>query len=317
MSNVFVGIDVSKKRLDVASRPDGNVWYVPNDEAGIKKLIKQLTKLAPQYITIEASGGLERAVAIELALAKLPVAVINPKRARDFAKATGQLAKTDRIDALCLAHFGEAMKPAFYQPPGEDERQLAAQLTRRRQLVKMRAIERNHLASTPDPHIRRQIQRHIDWLTAELNDIDDDFEQRLKTSPELSAKADIMRSVPGVGQVTIVTLLTDLPELGKLNRKEIAALVGLAPFNHDSGQYHGSRHIWGGRGNVRNALYMAALSATRHNVIIRTFYQRLLARGKKKKVALVASMRKLLTILNAMLKTGQKWQPPLPQPITT
>jgi len=310
MNNEYIGIDVSKARLDVAGHPIGKVWDVPNTEAGIKKLVKQLSKQPVKCITIEASGGLERAVALELALAELPVAVINPKRARDFAKATGQLAKTDRIDARCLAHFGAVMSPKLYQPPSHTERQLAAKLTRRRQIVKILANERNHLASTQEPTIRQQIKRHIAWLETELTDLDDDFKKHIATSKKLSEQANILYSVPGVGKVTTFTILADLPELGKLNRKEIAALVGVAPFNNDSGLRTGKRTTWGGRAAVRATLYMAALSASRCNAVIRNFYQRLLKAGKPKKVALTACMRKLLTILNTMFKTGQKWNPP-------
>lgn len=317
MSDVYIGIDVSKTRLDIASRPDGKTWAVTNDETGIEKLVKQLSKYAPQCITIEASGGLERAVAMELVLAGLPVAIINPRRARDFAKASGLLAKTDRIDAACLAHFGQAMHPSLYQPSSDEERELAAMLTRRRQVVKMLSVERNHLASTADLTIRQQIERHIVWLEGELADIDNDLGQKIKASAQLSEQADIIRSVPGVGPVTTFTLLADLPELGKLNRKEITALVGVAPFNNDSGQRTGKRHTWGGRATVRATLYMAALSASRHNPVIRAFYERLLKAGKAKKVALTACMRKLLTILNAMVKTRKKWNPPQPEPATT
>lgn len=310
MSEIYIGIDVSKAALDIAQRPEAKVWQVSNDETGIAMLVKQLSSLQPAGVVLEATGGLERAVVLELVNAGLPVAVVNPRQARDFAKATGRLAKTDRVDAGCLAHYGQALQPKAYQPAPETVETLSALLTRRRQLVKMLAAERNHYASTPDKTLRTAITRHLEWLTTELSQLDTDLDSHLKGSDSLSAKAKVIRSVPGVGSVTTLTMLADVPELGLLNRKEIVALVGLAPFNRDSGQHSGKRTIWGGRANVRATLYMATLSATRFNPVIRDFYQRLLKAGKLKKVALTACMRKLLTILNVMVKNNSKWCPP-------
>lgn len=306
----FVGIDVSKVHLDIASRSTGKQWQVKNDSEGIAELIQQLRALKPTLIVLEATGGLETAVTASLAAAGLQVAVINPRQARDFGKSLGRLAKTDKIDAEMLARFAEAIRPEPRSLPDEQTQELQAVLVRRRQLVEMLVAEKNRFPlahRTMKPHI----QEHITWLEKELGDIDKDLHQRLQNSPLWREKEDLLRSVKGIGPVTATTLLAELPELGHLNRKKIAALVGVAPFNCDSGKMHGKRAIWGGRACVRNALYMATLSATRCNEIIKAYYEHLIQAGKFPKVALVACMRKLLTILNAMVRSGTYWQPHL------
>jgi transposase len=305
---LFVGIDVAKAQLDIAVRPTGERWAVPQTEAGAAELVTQLQALipAPTLIVLEATGGLERLASAALAAAGLPVAVVNPRQVRDFAKATGRLAKTDRLDAQVLAHFAEAVRPEPRPVPAEQAQLLSAQLARRRQLVEMLTAERNRLGTAPRP-VRQRIQTHIAWLEQELRDIEDDLGTTLRASPIWREKEDLLRSVPGVGPVLSTTLLAELPELGTLNRKQIAALVGVAPLNRDSGTLRGRRTVWGGRARVRAALYMAALVATRHNPVLRAFYDRLCAAGKPPKVALTACMHKLLTILNALLKHRTPW----------
>jgi transposase len=306
----FVGIDVSKAHLDIASRSTGKRWQVKNDSEGIAELVQQLRTLKPTLIVLEATGGLETAVTAALAAAGLQIAIINPRQARDFGKSLGRLAKTDKIDAEMLARFAEAIRPEPRSLPDEQTQELQAVLVRRRQLVEMLVAEKNRF---PLAHstMRPRIQEHIAWLEQELGDIDKDLHQRLQSSPLWREKEELLRSVKGIGPVTATTLLAELPELGQLNRKKIAALVGVAPFNCDSGKMHGRRAIWGGRACVRNALYMATLSATRCNEIIQPYYEHLIRGGKLKKVALVACMRKLLTILNAMAHSGTHWQPQL------
>lgn len=307
-ASVYVGIDVSKAQLDVAVRPSGERWQVDNNREGIEKLVKRLSGLPASLIVLEATGGLETAVVAALAAAGLDVAVINPRQARDFAKSVGRLAKTDEIDAAMLAWFAEAIHPEPRQIPDEQTQQLQAVLVRRRQLIEMLVAEKNRLPMT---HATQQshVQEHITWLESQLEQLDEDLQRQLRNSPVWREKEDLLRSVKGVGPVTTTTLLAELPELGLLNRKKIAALVGVAPFNCDSGKMRGKRAIWGGRACVRNALYMATLSASQHNVVIRPFYQRLIKAGKLPKVALVACMRKLLTILNAMIRSRTSWQP--------
>lgn len=305
----YVGIDVSKKRLDIAVRPEDKRWEVTNDEAGIAGLIKELVKMKPEVVVVEATGGLERELVIECGAAGIPVAVVNPRQTRDFAKATGQLAKTDQLDARNLAHFGEALKPEVRELPDEKSQELAALMTRRRQLVEITTAEKNRLSMSPKTS-QESIRRHLTWLEDELAEIKQKLDDYIKHSTKWRAKDAIIQSSPGVGDITSYTLITYLPELGVLNRKQIASLVGVAPLNNDSGPKRGKRTIWGGRAEVRSVLYMATLSATQHNPVIKAFYQRLLKRGKAKKVALTAAMRKLLTILNAMVKTGMMWQPP-------
>ena len=304
----FVGIDVNKAHLDIAIRPAGTRWQVDNHEPDIAALVQKLVEVKPSLIVLEATGGYETAVTAALASAGLALAVVNPRQVRDFAKSLGRLAKTDKIDALVLARFAEAVRPEPRALPDEQTLQLQAWLVRRRQLVEMLVAEKNRFA-TAHKKLRPSVQEHIDWLENEVADIDQELETGLHNSPVWREKEDLLRSVPGVGRVLSVTLIAELPELGTLNRKQIAALVGVAPFNCDSGQLHGKRAIWGGRAAVRSVLYMATLSAVRFNPVIRVFYQRLVEGGKPAKVALTACMRKLLTILNAMIRSGCPWQP--------
>ena len=307
-SPVFVGIDVSKATLDVALRPSEQTWQVLYDDAHVASFVDQLTALSPTLIVVEATGGLENALVAALAAASLPVVVINPRLARDFAKATGRLAKTDRIDAQVLAHYGEAIRPSLRPLPDADTQELRALVVRRRQLVDMMTAEQSRLSTAP-ARVRDSIAHHLSWLRQQLASLDNDLDERRKASPFWRERDEILQSTPGVGPVLSRTLMAHLPELGALKGKEIAALVGVAPFNCDSGTWRGRRMIWGGRATVRAVLYMSALVATRHNPVIREFYERLLAAGKEKKVALTACMRKLLTILNAMAKNQQRWQP--------
>jgi transposase len=306
ISPIFIGIDVSKARLDVAVRPSGESESVSNDEDGVKALVKRLGEIQPALIVLEATGGVERLVARALSSAELPVVVVNPRQVRDFAKATGQLAKTDSIDAGVLARFGEAVRPALRPFPDEVTLELRALITRRRQITEMIVAERNRLSGA-SKSVRKRIAAHIRWLEAELVRADKDLDQSIRQSPIWRENEDLLRSVPSIGPVVSRTLLAELPELGRLNRKQIAALVGIAPLNRDSGTLRGRRAIWGGRASVRAALYMAALVASRRNAAIRAFYKRLRHAGKAPKVALVACMRKLLTILNSMIKHKTRW----------
>lgn len=305
-SSIFVGIDVSKARLDIARRPSGESESVSNDQAGIQTLIKRLGALQPALIVLEATGGLERGVTRALASAELPVVVVNPRQVRDFAKATGQLAKTDRIDALVLARFGQALRPSVRPLPDEVTLELRALIARRRQITEMIVAERNRL-SVASKAVSKRIDAHLRWLETELGRADKDLDQSIRQSPIWQENQDLLKSVPGIGPIVSRTLLAELPELGELNRRQIAALAGVAPFNCDSGKLQGRRAIWGGRASVRAVLYMAALVASRRNAVIQALYQRLLKAGKARKVALVACMRKLLTILNAMIKHKTRW----------
>jgi transposase len=307
---VNVGIDVSKESLDVAVRPDGQRFKVSNTEAGCNELKKRLTKLRPERIIAEPTGGYEAAIVQTLAGAKLPIVVVNARQIRDFAKASGRLAKTDQIDADVLAHFGEAMRPEIRELPDEMHRQLEALVSRRRQLVDMRAAEMKRKELAP-AIVRSSIDVVIDCLSAQIDDIDKDLHTLIRKAPAWREADDLLRSVPGVGTVTSATLTALVPELGKLSRKQIAALVGVAPYNNDSGRTRGKRTTWGGRGAVRAVLYMAALTARRHNVALAAFYDRLVENGKLKKVALVAVMRKLLTMLNAIARDKRAWDPRL------
>lgn len=304
---VFVGIDVSKDRLDVALRPTSDRWAVAHDEAGITTLVDRLRRRTPTLVVLEATGGLEVPLTGALAAAGLPVVVVNPRQVRDFAKATGKLAKTDALDASVLAQFAEVVRPALRPLPDAATQALSALLTRRRQLIEMLTAEKNRLGTAPPP-VRKGIRAHITWLDRRLADLDEELAQVIRESPLWREKDDLLRSTPAVGPVLSRTLLAGLPELGTLTRQQIAALVGVAPLNRDSGTWRGTRRVWGGRAHVRAALYMSALVATRYNPVIRAFYQRLCAAGKAKKVALTACMRKLLTILNAMLKYRTPWQ---------
>ena len=306
--NLYVGIDVSKRNLDVAVRPTHELWRACNDDDGIASLITRLQQLRPALIVLEATGGYEELVTVALVAAELAVAVINPRQARDFAKATGTLAKTDKIDARVLAHFAEGVRPTPRPMPDEQSRQFSQVLARRRQLVEMLTAEKNRFKMASRTLLRSRISAHMDWLQSELDQTNADLSDLIHQSPMWRERDHILQSTPGVGPVVSCTLLADLPELGTLDRKQIAALVGVAPLNRDSGMMRGKRCIWGGRAQVRSALYMAAVSASRHNPVIREFYQRLCNAGKRKKVALVACMHKLLVILNAMIKNSTVWR---------
>lgn len=302
-----VGIDVSKRTLEVAVRPAAIRWEAENEEKGIEGLVVRLQKLKPDLVVLEATGGLQMPMVAACAAAGLPVVVVNPRQVRDFAKATGRLAKTDGIDAEVLAHFGEAVKPPIRPLPDSETQELGDLLTRRRQLVEMLTAEKNRV-HTARKKVRKDIQAHITWLEKRIKEVDTDLSKRVKQSPVWRQKDKILQSVPGVGPVLSLTLLAGLPELGTLNRREVAALVGVAPLNRDSGQHQGARSVWGGRGNVRRVLYMSTMAAIRWNPIIRAFYERLMQAGKKHKVAATACARKLLTILNAMIKTNTAWR---------
>ena len=304
---IYVGIDVAKVRVDVAIRPGGDRCEVSNDEAGIAALVVQMQELNPAALVLEASGGLELPLVAALATASLPVVVVNPRQVRDFAKATGRLAKTDALDAAVLAHFAEAVRPPLRPLRDAETQDLNSLVTRRQQVVAMLVAERNRLSSAAMA-VRPRVEAHILWLRQELDDLDNNLRDTLRRSPVWREKDDLLRSVPGIGEQISLTLLAYLPELGTLNRRQIAALVGVAPFNRDSGSLRGKRTVWGGRAGVRSALYMGAMVASRHNPVIRDFYQRLLSAGKPKKAALTACMRKLLTILNSMLKNSTSWQ---------
>lgn len=307
----FVGIDVCKAWLDVACVPSpADTVALParvdNEEKSRADLVARLRELAPHLVVLEATGGWETAIASELCAAGVPVAVVNPKRVRDFARAGGVLAKTDRLDARVLALFGQRMQPQVHALPDEAQQEITELVDRRAQLVAMRAQEKNRL-TTVKPVARKSVREHIEWLDARLKQIDRELDSRLKDSPVYKARYELLDSIPGVGRVTIGTLLGRLPELGSLDRKRAAALVGVAPFNDDSGKRRGQRYIQGGRADVRCVLYMAALSAARCNPVIKQLYQRLRASGKPFKVALTACMRKLLTIMNAILRSGRPW----------
>lgn len=303
----FVGIDVSKAVLEVAVRPDGQRWSVINDEEHVRELVKALREIDPKLIVVEATGGMQALIVAELAAVGLPVAVVNPRQARDFAKATGRLAKTDGIDADVLANFGQAVRPEVRELKDEQTQELTALMSRRRQIVDMLTAEKNRLAAAPKS-IRKEIKKHIDWLEARIEVINRQISDAIKQNPEWREKDRILRSTPGVGPVLSVSLLAGVPELGRLNRQKLAALVGVAPLNRDSGLFKGTRKVWGGRAQVRAVLYMATVAATRANPVIRAFYQRLVTAGKKPKVALTACMRRLLSILNVMIKNGTRWQ---------
>lgn len=307
MSNpqCVIGIDVSKARLDVfVSRGEQRLEFA-NEAAGIGAARQAIARAKPARIVVEATGGLERALAAELLAARLPVAIVNPRQVRDFAKASGRLAKTDRLDAEVLAAFAAAIQPEIRPLPDAQAQAFAARLARRRQLVTALATEKTRLHQATDPVVTQSLRAHIRFLKAQLHDHEQGLRRAIEASPAWLAKCKRLTAVSGVGEQTAFRLIASLPELGALDRKAIAALVGVAPFNRDSGTLKGRRTVWGGRAEVRKTLYMATLSATRHNPVIRAFYARLLAAGKAKKVALVACMRKLLTILNAMIRDGK------------
>lgn len=302
----YVGIDVSKKELDTAVDQEGDFWQSANDKKGIAATVAKLTELQPALIVVESTGGLEIRLLTALYEAQLPFCRVHPGRVREFARSIGLLAKTDRLDARLLARFAEAVKPPVTSLPGEDEQRLSALLTRRRQVVEMLTAEKNRLSTAPAA-TQDRISQHILWLKEERDRLDEEIEQFIDQTPIFRQKQEILQSTPGIGSVTSAILISDLPELGQLSRQKIAALVGVAPFNNDSGPRRGKRRVKGGRAAIRSVLYMATLSSIQYNSVIQSFYQRLVKRGKEKKVAVVACMRKLLTILNAMIRDNNIW----------
>jgi transposase len=309
MTKPYVGIDVAKATLDIAIGSDGELVQVENNEAGIAQLVKRLVEAAPALVVLEATGGYESLVAAAVAGREIPVAVVNPRQVRDFAKATGVLAKTDRIDARVLARFAEAVRPEPRPLPTAEAKELEEFLSRRRQIVDMLTMEKNRLSTASAERMKKSLKKHIAWLEEALRRANDDIDTAVRNSPAWREQEDLLRSFPGIGPVSARTVLGELPELGALNRKKIAALVGVAPLNRDSGTLHGTRTCWGGRANVRQVLYMATISAVRCNPVIRRVYLALRTRGKKHKVALVACMRKVLTILTAMVRDQRRWSP--------
>ena len=305
-AKLYAGIDVAKASLDMVVHPSGKRWSFTNDERGISEAVSCLQGLSPSLVVLEATGDVEMPLTAALVVAGLPVAVVNPRQIRDFARAMGKLSKTDVLDAQVMAHFAATVQPTARPIPDAQTQELSDILTRRRQIVEMIVAERNRLL-TARGVVNEGIQAHIAWLEQELANIDQDLRGKIRKSPAWREKDNLLRSVPGVGPVLSATLLAELPELGTLDRRQIAALVGVAPLNRDSGNFRGKRSVWGGRARVRAVLYMGTLVASRHNPTIRAFYQRLCAAGKGKKVALTACMRKLLTILNAMLRHRTPW----------
>ncbi len=308
MEQVFVGIDVAKDRLDVHVRPSREVFAVPRDGDGLTALVDRLKQLAPALVVLEASGGFEITGAAALAAAGVPLAVVNPRQIRDFARATGKLAKTDALDAAAIAHFAEAVHPEPRPLPDDQARELGELVARRRQVIEMIVAERNRSRQLQSARLKKRIERHLEALQKALTEIERDLGDNIRDTPVWREHENLMTSVPGVGTTTARTLIADLPELGTLDRKQIAALVGVAPLNRDSGTLRGKRTIWGGRAGVRAALYMAALTASRRNPAIAAFYKRLRAAGKPAKLALTACMRKLLVILNAIIRDKKPWQ---------
>ena len=307
-SPLFVGIDVAKATLDIAVRPTAETWSAPNDATGIDALVTRLGAVAPTLIVLEATGGYQGPLVAALAAADLPVVVVNPRHIRAFAQAVGILAKTDRIDARVIAHFAEAVKPAPRPLPDAQTQELRALLVRRRQLVEMVTAERARLDTAP-PSIQEAIQAHLAWLTDQITGLDAALTHASQAHPEWQVKDDVLQSIPGVGPVLARTMLAQVPELGTLGPKPLAALIGVAPFNRDSGTLRGRRTVYGGRAEVRAVWYMSALVATRHTPVITAFSERLCAAGKAKKVALTACMHKLLTLMNAMVRDLKRWQP--------
>lgn len=307
----YVGIDVSKRTLDVAILPTKEHFVVANDEGGIDELLGKLAQVSGVLLVVlEASGGFERPLAVALAASGVALFVVNPRQARDFAKATGRLAKTDALDALVLAHFAEAIRPTPRAIPDKEAREFQEILARRRQIVRMTTAEKNRLGASSSKAVSGRIKAHIKWLEKELSRTDRDLDDTIENSPTLKGNEALLKSVPGVGPVLCRTLLAELPELGSLSPRELSALVGVAPLNRDSGTLRGPRRVWGGRARVREALYMGALIASRFNPAIKEFYERLVEAGKPKKVALVACMRKLLVILNAVMRDRTHWRCP-------
>jgi transposase len=308
MVDQYVGIDVSKARLDIAEGQAGELWSAPNDNVGIEKIVARLSELKPKLVVVESTGGLEKPIVAHLIAAGILVALVNPSRVRDFARSIGLLAKTDTLDARLLARFGEATRPIPTQLPSEDEQKLSALISRRRQLIDIRTAETNRLGSI-HASMRARLEKHLEWLESEIKELDKEIQDFINHHPDFKAKDEILQSVPGIGPVTAAIIISDLPELGKYSRQIMASLVGVAPFNNDSGYHRGKRRVKGGRADVRTVLYMATISASRFNPVIKNFYEQLVGRGKLKKVALVACMRKLLTILNAMFRDSKPWQP--------
>jgi transposase len=308
MDNIIVGIDVSKDRLDIAVRPSGEAFVVERNAAGLELLAGRLRELSPHIVALEATGGFETVAAATLAAAALPVVIVNPAQIRAFAKALGQRAKTDPIDAAVIAHFAEATKPEPRPLPDAATRLLADLVARRRQIVEMIGAERQRERRVTVARLKTSIARLLKALEKELASLDADIDDAVRGSPAWRAKEDLLASVPGVGPAIARTLMAELPELGKLSRKEIAALAGLAPFTRQSGQWRGRSFIGGGRTTVRTALFMGAMVAKKHNPILKAFFDRLVAAGKPKMVALIAVARKLLTILNAILRDNRSWQ---------
>jgi transposase len=307
-SQSFIGIDVSKQQLEVAAHESDYQFRCANKASAFGELLAELLALRPALIVLEATGGLEGPVANTLQAAGLPVVVVNPRQVRDFAKALGQLAKTDRLDARVLAHFAAAIKPPLRPIKTKDEQELDALNRRRGQLIEMLTDEKNRRGSAASDSVRDKIKEHIDWLEEGIAELDEQLKALLQSSARWQAKDVILQSVPGIGPVTSFSMIADLPELGTLNRQQISKLVGVAPLNRDSGQQRGSRHIYGGRAHLRSVLYMAALTAVRHNPTIKAFYQRLRANHKPFKVAITACMRKLLSIINVMVRDSTCWQ---------
>lgn len=306
---MFVGIDVSKDRLDVHLRPSGEAFAVARDSDGLEALAARLGGVRPELVVLEATGGFEAVVAARLAAAGLPLAVVNPRRIRDFAKACGKLAKTDPLDAAVIAHFGEAVHPEPRAMPDETQRNLGELVSRRGQLIAMMGAERNRRQQLTQPKLRATVDRVLTALQAQLSVVEGDIDQAIRDTPAWRAKDEVLESVPGIGPTIARVCIAELPELGTLSRRKISALVGVAPFSHDSGKKHGKRAIAGGRGRVRAALYMAVMVNIRRKLPLMAYYERLRANGKPAKVAIVATMRKLLTILNAMMRDGKQWKP--------
>jgi len=307
---LFIGIDVSKDRLDICVRPSGETFVVTRDDEGLERLVERLRALAPALVTLEATGGYETVVASALAAEHLPLAVVNPRQIRDFARSTGKLAKTDRLDAAAIAHFAEAVRPAARRLADGEAQALGELVARRRQVIEMIVAEKNRRRLAAQPRVLKAIDRHVDLLQAELSELDREIDGAIRNSPAWQADADLLASVPGIGKATLRTLIAELPELGRLDRRKIAALVAVAPINRDSGVWRRRKAIAGGRAPVRTALYMAALVASRANPVIAPYYQKLRASGKAAKQALTACIRKLLVILNAILRDRKPWTLP-------
>jgi transposase len=309
MEQVFVGIDIAKEHVDVHIRPSSETFVVTRDGEGLASLIERLAQIRPALVVLEATGGFEVTVAAALASAGLPLAVVNPRQIRDFARSTGKLAKTDALDAAAIAHFAEAIHPEPRPLAEAKAQELGELVARRRQVIEMMVAERNRARLLQSARVRKRIDRHLTALQKELTEIETDLDQSIRNTPLWRENEDLLKSVPGIGNATARSLLADLPELGSLSRKQIAALAGVAPLNRDSGTWRGKRMISGGRAAVRASLYMAALVASRHNPVIAVFYRRLRSLGKPPKLALTACMRKLLVILNAMLRDRRPWHP--------